>query len=145
MALTSQPTHSTTGLPSPTLQVPIIFDGLVVEGDRRGREIGFPTANIEQPHDFAAPDGVYAGFVRRESGDLYLSAVSIGRRETFYAHGGTRLVEAHLLDFSDDLYGERLTIDLRAFLRPQVRYEHVPELIEQIVADVIDVRRLLAD
>ena len=119
-----------------------VVNGTVVEGDRRGRELGFPTANVLGDSSEELPDeGVYAGYVTRADGMVYVSAISIGRRETFYERG-LCLVEAHLLDFDGDLYGERLTVEITHPVRPQRRFLSVDELVQQIGRDVADVRAL---
>src|SRR5690349_13767408 len=89
----------------------IRFRGVVEHGDARGREIGFPTANISLAHD-GIPDGVWVGTVRIDpeaGGKTYLAAVSMGRRPTYYRKG-IRLLEAHLLDFNGDMYGRTVEV-----------------------------------
>lgn len=121
-----------------------IVEGTVVSGDRRGRELGFPTANVLSEEAVALPDeGVYAGYVTRADGTVYLSAISVGRRPTFYDENGQCLVEAHLLDFDGDLYGERLRVEITHHVREQKRFSSVEELIEQIRLDVTEVRSLV--
>jgi riboflavin kinase / FMN adenylyltransferase len=119
--------------------------GVVVRGDQRGREIGFPTANL-MCHRYAAvpADGVYAArLIRggRHSAALP-AAVSIGTNPTF--SGRERRVEAYVLDFSGDLYGERVALDFVAHLREQRRYDAVEPLVAQIRDDVEATRALLA-
>ena len=122
-----------------------VVEGIVVSGDHRGRELGFPTANVLGEESVPLPDeGVYAGYVTREQGTVYVAAISIGRRQTFYDEAGTCLVEAHLLDFDGDLYGERLRVEITGFVRAQCRFESVGELIDQIRSDVDMVRSLTA-
>jgi riboflavin kinase/FMN adenylyltransferase len=121
--------------------LPVVIDGYVVEGDRRGRQLGFPTANLLVPRSLVPAEGVYAGIVRRTEGGAYRSAISVGTRETFYHEGAPVLVEAHLLDFSGDLYGEVLVAELMLWLREQRRYTSVAELIDQIRRDVLATRR----
>ena len=83
------------------------LQGVVEHGDKRGRTIGFPTANVAVAGDLQLPaDGVYAGWYERPDGTTHQSAINIGRRPTFYAENGLLLVEAHLLDFDGDLYDE---------------------------------------
>jgi riboflavin kinase / FMN adenylyltransferase len=105
-------------------------EGVVVHGDGRGRELGFPTANLDVPDGLLLPpDGVYAGWTcdRR-------AAVSIGTNPHF--DGVERRVEAHLLDFDGDLYGKRLLIELWAPLREQRRFDSLDALVSAIGADV---------
>ena len=117
--------------------------GIVVSGDHRGHELGFPTANVLSDVSVDLPDdGVYAGYVERERGSIHLAAISIGRRPTYY-EAGTRLVEAHLLDFDDDLYGELLKVTVCAKVREQTKFSSSEELVAQIRTDVAAVREVL--
>ncbi len=117
-------------------------DGVVVHGDHRGRELGYPTANLDpRPTGVVPADGVYAGWLDRldlEPGapDRHLpAAVSVGTNPTF--DGTQRRVEAYVLDRTDlDLYGERVGIELVARLRPTVRFESVDALLVQMADDV---------
>jgi riboflavin kinase / FMN adenylyltransferase len=120
-----------------------VVSGVVEHGDHRGRTLDFPTANVRMGADHAAiADGVYAATVRFADGTTRLSAVSIGRRPTFYAEGD-RLCEAHILDFDADIYGRRIDVELRVFLRRQVRFESLDELVGQLRTDVADCRQAL--
>ena len=122
-------------------------DGVVVRGDRRGRELGYPTANVETAPFTAIPaDGVYAGhLVTRDSSgasrDRFPAAVSVGTNPTF--HGTRRTVEAHLLDWDGDLYGEHVGVEFAARLRPMRTFSGVEELIAAMDVDVAETRRLL--
>jgi riboflavin kinase/FMN adenylyltransferase len=118
----------------------MLLGGTVVEGDHRGRELGYPTANVAAANWYRMPEGVFAGTVRLADGSLYRSAVSVGRRETFYAPGAPLLVEAFLLDFDGNLYGQNLRVELLSLIRPQRRFGSVHELIKQIEGDVAFVR-----
>jgi riboflavin kinase/FMN adenylyltransferase len=105
-------------------------EGIVVEGDGRGRGLGFPTANLEVPEGLLVPpDGVYAGWTRDRR-----AAVSIGTNPHF--DGVERRVEAHLLDFEGDLYGERLVVEIWGSVREQRRFESLEELVAAIGDDV---------
>jgi riboflavin kinase/FMN adenylyltransferase len=105
-------------------------EGIVVRGDGRGRELGFPTANLDVPEGLLVPpDGVYAGWARDRH-----AAVSIGTNPHF--DGVERRVEAHLLDFDGDLYGERLLVELWAALREQRRFDTLEDLVAAIGDDV---------
>jgi riboflavin kinase/FMN adenylyltransferase len=109
---------------------PAEVEGIVVRGDGRGRELGFPTANLDVPHDLlVAPDGVYAGWTRDTR-----AAVSIGTNPHF--EGTERRVEAHLLDFDGDLYGQRLVVEIWSPLREQRRFDSLEELVAAIGSDV---------
>jgi len=119
------------------------LEGVVVRGDARGRELGFPTANLlTAPHVAVPADGVYAAWlVRRGSRERVKAAVSIGTNPTFA--GRQRRVEAYVLDFDGDLYGERLALDFVARLREQRRYEGVAPLVAQMHLDVEQTRAVL--
>jgi riboflavin kinase/FMN adenylyltransferase len=120
--------------------VRVIVSGVVIHGDKRGRGLGFPTANIAVADVGLSPaDGVYAAYVRTASGDRYGAAVSVGRRPTFAATEvvrDVRLVEAHLLGFEGDLYGGHLVVELVAELRPQQRFSGVEALTAQLRRDI---------
>lgn len=119
----------------------IVLEGLVVIGDRRGRELGFPTANVELPAATTLPaDGVYAGWLERSDGRRHVAAISVGLRPTYYTDDGPRLVEAYLLDFEADLYGELVRVGFGARVRGQVRFDNSEELVEQMQRDVAAVR-----
>jgi riboflavin kinase/FMN adenylyltransferase len=105
-------------------------EGIVIRGDGRGRELGFPTANLDVPEDLLVPpDGVYAGWARERR-----AAVSIGTNPHF--DGVERRVEAHLLDFDDDLYGERLVVEVWSPIREQRRFDSLDGLVAAIDDDV---------
>jgi riboflavin kinase/FMN adenylyltransferase len=116
---------------------PYEVQGLVEHGDHRGRELGFPTANVAVAGDIQLPaDGVYAGWYVRPDGTQHRAAISIGRRPTFYADNGLLLVEAHLLDFDDDLYGEHARVRVASWLRSQTRFGSIDDLKAQLSRDV---------
>ena len=120
--------------------------GDVVQGDQRGRLLGFPTANVEVSNRLCLPaDGVYAGHYERPDGTVYDCAINLGRRPTFYEHADSSLLEAHLLDFDDDLYGERAIVRFTHFLRSERKFDGVDALIEQLRTDVEHARTLLID
>jgi riboflavin kinase/FMN adenylyltransferase len=116
-------------------------EGVVVHGDRRGRELGFPTANLATPPYTALPaDGVYAG--RFVIGDRALpSAISVGTNPTF--SGRVRTCEAYVLDVDEDFYGFEVALDFEHRLRGQERFGDVPALVEQMHKDVTRTRELL--
>ena len=123
---------------------PFEIRGTVESGDRRGRTIGFPTANVAVPGEYAIPgDGVYAAIHRRPDGTEHPCAVNIGRRPTFYADAPVSLVESHLIDTSADLYGETAAIRFVARLRAEQRFDSVEALRAQLDLDVEAARRLL--
>ncbi len=120
--------------------------GHVVQGDQRGRLLGFPTANVEVSNRTCLPaDGVYAGLYERPGGSTHECAINLGRRPTFYEHAETSLLEAHLLDFDGDLYGERAKVRFSHFLRSERKFDGVDALIEQLRSDVESARTLLID
>jgi riboflavin kinase/FMN adenylyltransferase len=118
--------------------------GTVADGDKRGRLLGFPTANVSVPDEIALPaDGVYAGWYMRPDGIRRPAAVSLGRRPTYYEQARLSLLEAHLLDFDGDLYGEAARVEFVAHLRDQARFESSQALIDQIERDVVTTRQVL--
>ncbi|MEV4757530.1 bifunctional riboflavin kinase/FAD synthetase [Micromonospora sp. NPDC049559] len=125
------------------------LEGVVVRGDQRGRELGFPTANLLCHRYAAVPaDGIYAGWLVRQptragqpAPPRLAAAVSIGTNPTF--SGQERRVEAYALDFDGDLYGERVALDFVARLRETRRYATIEPLIAQMNEDVAQTRRLL--
>jgi riboflavin kinase/FMN adenylyltransferase len=123
-----------------------IISGVVETGDQRGRTLGFPTANLAlDGHRANVPaDGVWAGWLRRESGTTHVAAISIGRRPTFYGREGIRLLEAHVLDFDGDLYGSLIEVGLCLRIRGQQAFESVGALVEQLHRDVSETRRWAA-
>jgi len=111
--------------------------GHVVQGDQRGRLLGFPTANVEVPRVICLPaDGVYAGWYQRPDGDRHPCAINLGRRPTFYEHADHSLLEAHLLDFAGDLYGEAARVEFTHFLRSERKFDGIDSLIAQLKQDV---------
>jgi riboflavin kinase/FMN adenylyltransferase len=117
--------------------------GVVVEGDKRGRELGFPTANIPVDEACAVPpDGVYAGWVVRADGERLPAAISVGSNPTF--DGVERRVESYVLDRTDlELYGEAIRVELVEQLRGMVKYEGMDPLIAQMRQDVAETRSAL--
>ncbi|WP_336645253.1 bifunctional riboflavin kinase/FAD synthetase [Microbacterium sp. USHLN186] len=125
---------------------PVTVTGEVVHGLKRGRELGFPTANLSETLDALAPaDGVYAGWlVDHVTGIRHPAAISVGTNPTFDdVH--RRQVEAHVLDTSGlDLYGHRVTVEFTHHLRGMVAFAGMEQLIAQIGADVAAARERLA-
>jgi len=120
------------------LGAPFMLEGEVVGGDRRGRDLGFPTANIVPADHLAHPGhGVYAAWAHG-----HMAAVNVGVRPTFETGRGL-LVEAYLIDFDADLYGEVLRIAFARRLRGERRFESAEALVEQMERDVLDARRVL--
>jgi riboflavin kinase / FMN adenylyltransferase len=109
-------------------------EGIVIRGDGRGRELGFPTANLDVPRELLVPpDGVYSG-----AAGARRAAVSIGTNPHF--GGVERRVEAHLLDFDGDLYGQRLVVEIWSPIRQQRRFDSLEELVAAIGDDVDQTR-----
>jgi riboflavin kinase/FMN adenylyltransferase len=119
------------------------LDGRVVSGDRRGRVLGFPTANLELKLEQALPsDGVYAT-IAHVGHELVPSVTNIGVRPTF--GGGKRLVETCLIDYEGQLLGQKLTIDLVDKMRDEKRFDTAGELKSQIGKDVEQARQILSE
>ena len=122
-------------------------EGEVVHGDHRGRDLGYPTANLHTPGGVAIPgDGVYAGWLVRTpypSPQPFAAAISIGTNPTF--DGTERRVEAFVLDRDDlELYGEHVAVDFVQRLRPTLKFDGVDELLTQMAKDVEQAREITA-
>jgi len=117
------------------------MSGPVEAGDKVGRRLGFPTANIAiEPNKLVPALGAYAGRARADEGD-FIAALSVGYRPTF---GGTQLrVEAFLLDFEGDLYQQRLELRFVRYLHPDIAFPTVDDLVQQLKRDVTDTRRIV--
>jgi len=117
------------------MKLPLTVEGLVVEGEGRGRSLGFPTANLElAPGHQLPPSGIYAGAAHG-----HRAAISVGVNPHY---GGTRPhIEVHLLDFEGDLYGQRLEVELWQRLRDEAAFESEQALVDQIALDVEATRR----
>ena len=119
--------------------------GVVEHGDGRGRELGFPTANVAVPEQTCLPaDGVYAGTFRGADDVVRTAALSLGRRPTFYAEAGMLLLEAYVLDFDGDLYDQPARVQFTHRVRGQLRFDSVDDLVAQMAHDVEAVRALAA-
>ncbi len=121
------------------------IDGVVVRGDQRGRDLGYPTANVEPlPYSAVPSDGIYAGRLLRADGSVLPAAISIGTNPTFA--GRERRVEAFVIDAEPglDLYGEHVGLTFAARLRDTIRFQTVEPLIAQMADDVERTRALLA-
>ncbi|MFZ4516786.1 MAG: bifunctional riboflavin kinase/FAD synthetase [Microthrixaceae bacterium] len=121
--------------------------GPVVPGDRRGRELGFPTANVAIGDEMLMPaDGIYAGELVRPPGSepaVLPSAIYVGKRPTFYDDRAVTLLEVHALDFSGDLYGEDVAVRFLHRIRPDARFASVEELTVQLRRDCDEAAHLL--
>lgn len=122
---------------------PYSLHGPVVGGDRRGRTIDVPTANIEYSPDKLIPtNGIYACWAYLD-GQRYCAAVNVGFNPTFTPEKKTANVEAHLLDFDREIYGEDVRLEFIARLRDELRFASVQALLDQIWKDIEDTRRIL--
>jgi riboflavin kinase/FMN adenylyltransferase len=118
------------------------IEGVVQRGDRRGRELGYPTANLALG-DYQRPRyGIYAVRVTLDDGSEHPGVASLGVRPTF--DPPTELLEAHLLDFDGDLYGRRIEVALHAFIRDERKFDGVEALVAEMRNDEAAARRLLA-
>jgi len=126
---------------------PFTVDGTVVHGAARGRTIGYPTANLSIEGELVPGPGIYAGRVTcldRDGAPSFGAAISVGRNPTFVADATAPLVvEAFLLDFSGDLYGQRLRVTFADRLRDEARFDDVGALVRQIERDVEQTRAIL--
>jgi riboflavin kinase/FMN adenylyltransferase len=121
---------------------PFDVDGVVVRGDGRGATLGFPTANLDIDHGLARPaEGVYAGRLRVR-GTWYRAAVNVGKNLTF--GGETVRVEAYILDFERDIYGESVRLEFWRRLRDELKFDSVDALVTQMHRDVDDTRSLIS-
>jgi riboflavin kinase/FMN adenylyltransferase len=119
-------------------------EGPVVRGDARGRELGFPTANLGIDHRIAIPhDGVYAGWLTRESGARHKAAISVGTNPTFV--GVARRVEAYVIDEGHELelYDEHVVVEFERHLRGMERFDSIEDLVDQMTKDVAAARQTL--
>lgn len=121
---------------------PYRVSGEVVGGDERGRAIGFPTANMRPPAQKLIPEhGVYACMAGFDGDAPLPAAVNVGVRPTF--GGGEVLIEAHVLDFDEDVYGREMTVSFVERLRPELAFDGVAELVEAMNEDVAKARSIL--
>ncbi|WP_429818907.1 riboflavin kinase [Ensifer sp. B1-9] len=134
--------HSTREARVPLNRIKTISD-VVIPGAQLGRTIGFPTANMVLGEDVDLEAGIYAVQFIRESGECHWGVASFGRRPTV-VENGELILETYVLDFADDLYGETCSVGFVRFLRPELRFEGLEPMIEQIRKDVVLARRVLA-
>ncbi len=122
---------------------PYQVSGIVVRGEGRGRTIGFPTANLSEIETLIPADGVYATFAyHNDVLEPIPSATHIGPNITFGA--SSRTVEAHLLDYSGDLYGSKLKLEFIGRIRPTIKFDGLESLLEQMSVDIKNSRELLS-
>jgi riboflavin kinase/FMN adenylyltransferase len=121
---------------------PFEVTGEVVRGAGRGRGLGIPTANVRPEGELLPRTGIYAGRARLPDGSQRAAAVSVGTNPTFVPGGREITIEAYLLDFDGDLYGQRLRLELLARLREERRFASVDELVAQIHKDIARTREI---
>ncbi|MCZ6769194.1 MAG: bifunctional riboflavin kinase/FAD synthetase [Acidobacteria bacterium] len=125
------------------LKRPYQIQGLVVRGSGKGVELGFPTANLELENELIPANGVYATRVHLD-GQSYPSVTNVGHRPTLHeGTSGAPVVEPHLLDFDEDIYGRQMQLDFCFRLRAEKKFEGISELQEQIARDVAATRKYL--
>jgi len=118
--------------------------GIVGHGDARARDLGFRTANVAIAEDVLLPaDGIYAGWYERPDASVHPTAISLGRRPTFYEFADTSLLEAHLLDVEGDLYGETAKVRFVERLRDELKFDQVEDLVAQMARDCDRARDVL--
>ena len=117
---------------------PFTLLGRVVHGDGRGKEIGFPTANLRTDDECLPPDGVFAGRALLHKNQTFPAAINLGTRPTF--NGRDRRVEAHLIGYSGDLTGSEIDLEFHRLIRPEMKFSNTQALSEQIKSDLISVR-----
>ncbi len=111
--------------------------GTVVQGDQRGRQIGFPTANVDAPLEIALPaDAVYAAWYVTPDGERHRAAVNVGKRPTFYQDAERSMLEAHLIDYEGDLYGQQARVQFVELLRSEQRFDGIDAIRAQLAEDV---------
>jgi riboflavin kinase / FMN adenylyltransferase len=126
------------------LGAPFAVDGEVQHGDKRGRTLGFPTANLVPRPGYVTPGhGVYACRAKLPDGTIVPSATNVGVRPQFVTGRG-ELIEAFLIDWSGDLYGQKIRVEFLRRLRGERRFESVDALVEQMHADVDEARAIVA-
>jgi riboflavin kinase/FMN adenylyltransferase len=127
------------------LDAPFAVDGEVQHGDKRGRTLGFPTANLVPRPGFVVPGhGVYACRVQLEDGTLVPAATNVGVRPQFVTGRG-ELIEAFLIDWSGDLYGSKIRVEFLRRLRGERRFESVDALVDQMGRDVDEARAIVSE
>lgn len=119
------------------------LSNVVVAGEKRGRDLGFPTANLRPPERKVIPgSGVYSCYATID-GTVHDAAVNVGVRPTFGA--GELLIEAFLIDFEGDLYGNEMTLQFVQYLRPELEFSGIDDLVNQMTQDVADTKRVLQE
>jgi riboflavin kinase/FMN adenylyltransferase len=130
------------GTATQLLSRPFAIEGVVIHGDKRGRALGWPTANVELGNYLRPAYGIYAVRVRLDDDSEYEGVASLGIRPTF--DPPRELLEAVLFDFDGDLYGRTIEVALHHYLRPEAKFDSVEELKVQMDADAAEARELFA-
>ncbi len=122
------------------LELPVRIRGVVAHGDKRGRGLGFPTANLISGIPVGLDNGVYASetVILGDMSKTYASVTSFGTRPTF--DGADRRIETHILDFHEDIYDREIEVSLLVFLRPERRFASVKDLVAAMRDDIIATR-----
>jgi riboflavin kinase/FMN adenylyltransferase len=131
-----------TGTATRMLSRDFAIEGVVQEGDKRGRELGYPTANMVLGRYLRPRYGIYAVRVTLDDGSEHPGVASLGIRPTF--DPPTELLETHLLDFDGDLYGRKIEVALHAFIREERKFDSVEALVDEMKRDEAQARKLLA-
>jgi len=118
---------------------PFTLLGRVVPGDGRGKEIGFPTANLSTEDECLPPDGVFAGRAALPEKKIYTAAINLGTRPTF--NGDDRRIEAHLVGFSGDLTGAEIDLEFHRFIRAEMKFQSAQSLSQQIKVDLVSITK----
>ena len=121
----------------------LVIEGVVIGGNRLGRKLGFPTANIALTEDSVVENGVYASRVYLESGEFYAAMTNVGVRPS--VDGTKRLLETHLFGFEGSLYDSKLRVELLEKIRDEKKFSSVEELQEQISKDSTRIKEMLAN
>jgi riboflavin kinase/FMN adenylyltransferase len=129
------------GTATQMLTRPFAIQGEVIHGDKRGRELGWPTANMELGNYLRPKYGIYAVRVTLEDGSEHAGVASLGVRPTF--DPPKELLEAVLFDFEGDLYGQTIEVALHAYLRPEIKFDGLEALKAQMGRDAAEARKLL--
>ncbi|MCM1169272.1 MAG: riboflavin kinase [Bacteroides sp.] len=120
----------------------LVFEGTVIQGDRLGRTIGFPTANLKIKDGTVVPAGVFACRAALSDGTVHPGMMNVGNRPTVNL-GKELRVEIHLLDFGGDLYGQDLRVEIIEFIRGERKFDSLETLKAQLEQDRLSVRKLL--
>lgn len=119
-----------------------VFEGTVVQGDRLGRTMGFPTANLKIDNGTVVPAGVFACRATLNDGTVCPGMMNVGIRPTVNL-GEERRVEVHLFDFNGDLYGQKLRIEIMAFIRGERKFDSLDALKDRLKQDRVAAREML--